>query len=391
MLVNKFKEYILENDLKKALELARQFVINRQTDVFWEASFQILVEYIHLLCPKAAVSFYQNYEIYARIAKRKILKHKKEIELSDIENLVTRIVTLLCFSCKQHISLYIQPSYSRKTKAKNDYTTIKKYLFSLNECLKQMDTSKKVPKADVVRLHDTIGSLFSIECDSVDNIDKNHNNVTIYTHTNSTLHKKIVSQIWCIIQHHSKKLEKQSFWNIKALYNLYNYGLMHRTGRQLFVILLALEYFIKVINYDFIPQMQPKIHYTKKKQQPDPPTIPILKETEARRKYETFINGLSATIKTDPFHMRKLSQAFGVDGKLEGKEKRKRKTSKKNSRKKIIDNPMKWNFRTFKHQQEEDDDVIIEDEPKIILLSKNTTNTEENNSTTIFQVTKLKS
>lgn len=389
-MLQRFKHFVIDNNQKDANIIAKQMVNAGRFDEFWEICLSILVEYVHVLSPKLPVIFYQNYERFCKIAKTKMLHHDV-ITSAEMQPIITNIVHELCTACKQHLSIYIHQSYSVHKKTDSSYNTIRHLLLSLDKILKNIvdrrKTTNKMSQKEMMLLHGTIGQIFSIDCDSISNIDKQNNDLQIYTHTNSHIHQRIISKVWSLLLHHAKQLPMDTYWNIVALHRLFTYGLMHRTCRHLLIIIVALEYYTKQINYEFIPKLTAV--------QTPPCPISSLRQGEEKQYHKmpkyTFPDGtdksddaittLSDNVKSDVFHMHKVTRAAAAAAKCP--ETRKEKNNSRSTN-------VKWQFTPFIGKTTKMCGAAVEGKQKLIQFKDDSVPFQQTRRDSKIHIKKLK-
>jgi predicted transcriptional regulator len=254
-----FIKTLIEGDYVISIQKAKELVQHHQVYNFWSAICTVGVEYCHIFSPCWPSIINAHFEEYRHLRKSYsngskdiVLRETQSIPYNRIRSIIENVTEFICNTYKQHISLYISDKYVN-TKHSFSLPYFKSQLVELNTQLSQITKLKqKFPKKQIImkkiqKLHQTIGNLLSIECDSVTNID---NDVNLFTHTHSPIHGKIMSSIWSVFLNHAKRLDTQSNQQLIALAKLYHYGIFNRLERSSLAIINASMYFTHVIDFD---------------------------------------------------------------------------------------------------------------------------------------------
>lgn len=254
--IQQFLASLIQNDYKNALKYGTTLIMDGFNDDFWICCFNIMVEYTHIFLPNGPVFLHEKYTEFVTIQKQ-FLKINKKIKLKHVHNdIIVPVIDKLSKNYKQHISLYIQPEYNCKTKTNTK--CVRELFIQLNTllnkmvCEKQKNEQKIIKHSHIVKVQTVIGKLFSIDCDSVNNVHEIYK-INIFTHTHSQIHEKIIHNVWNIILNHAKQLNPQTHKNIRCLAKLYHTRLLHKLESHSFIILNALFYFIYAYNYEIVP------------------------------------------------------------------------------------------------------------------------------------------
>lgn len=257
--IKHFSSSLIEHDQQNALKYGCNLISHGYNDDFWIVCFGIMVEYTHIFLPNGPVFLYDKYIMFTNI-KKKCSKMGEKFKLKYVYyEVIVPVIEKLCNNYKQHISLYIQPQYNATNKIKHG-KIIRQLFIDFNKVLnkmvkdKQKNCHKIMGQTHIIKLQTIIGKLLSVDCDSLTNfINHSHIRINIYTHTHSQVHEKIVNNIWNIVLNHAKKLNTQTYENIRCLVKLFHTRLLHRIELHCFIILNALFYFIYAYNYHIQP------------------------------------------------------------------------------------------------------------------------------------------